>query len=107
MCDFVQRCVNASGLPERNNNSTLRGFKVKHVDNLAWIVVHFQCLFFLIYVKVDLSPALMARIILDRFLQDLEGETREYHFSISHSVLSVIPSIILNCNTLSFKTLSV
>ncbi|XP_016888361.1 CDAN1-interacting nuclease 1 [Cynoglossus semilaevis] len=48
--------------------------------------------------EVDLSPALMARIILDRFLQDLEGETREYHFSISHSVLSVIPSIILSHN---------
>ncbi|XP_061650854.1 CDAN1-interacting nuclease 1 isoform X7 [Phyllopteryx taeniolatus] len=27
--------------------------------------------------EVDLSPALMARVILDRFLQDLEGETHE------------------------------
>ncbi|CAF87295.1 unnamed protein product, partial [Tetraodon nigroviridis] len=26
---------------------------------------------------VDLSPALMARVILDRFLQDLGGEMRE------------------------------
>lgn len=30
-----------------------------------------------LYVKVDLSPALMARLVLDRFLQGLEGETRE------------------------------
>uniref|UniRef100_A0A3B5AJX4 CDAN1-interacting nuclease 1 n=1 Tax=Stegastes partitus TaxID=144197 RepID=A0A3B5AJX4_9TELE len=52
-----------------------------------------------IYVKVDLSPALMARIILERFLQGLDGEMPSK--TVLNSMLkepSLIPDPILAKN---------
>lgn len=49
-----------------------------------------------IYVKVDLSPALMARLILDRFLLGLEGEMREYHFFLLYTTTTTVITLGLS-----------
>lgn len=43
--------------------------------------------FFCLFLKVDLSPALMGRLILDRFLQDVSGEMRTYQYLCSFCYL--------------------
>ena len=51
-------------------------FTTHRHDSPFFYLGKFSFLLFNLF-KVDVSPSLMARIILDRFLQDMDGEMRE------------------------------